>query len=129
MPLPDTGRYNEIIIGVVVLFKLFGLGDVYAFQFGMERREFGKFDDIVVGIQPKEEEEMHYYAFQLKGCDGQQKYFGPEFLFHELAPPNRKLFKVTRRESADCINISDFNLHSDESNRAVLKVYFHFSFQ
>jgi hypothetical protein len=87
----DTGRYNEVMLGTFVLGKLFRMEDVYDWKFGMERREdFPKFDDIVVGIQPREEDEMGYYAFQLKGCDGKQKTFGPHSLFHELAPPNGK---------------------------------------
>jgi hypothetical protein len=60
--------------------------DVYDFTFEMERREYGKFDDVVVGIQPKEEDQMHYYAIQLKGCET-PKCFGPGDLFRELGKP------------------------------------------
>ncbi len=86
----DTGHFNEIVCGTFVLSKLFEMVDVYDFKFGMERRQdFPLFDDLVVGIQSNMEEDMHFYAFQLKGCET-HKTFGPEALFHEMVPPNGK---------------------------------------
>ncbi len=68
----NLGHYFEDNLGAYILYKLCEKKDLYDWRFGMEKKEeFPKFDDIVVGIQPKEADEMDYYAFQLKGYDNQ----------------------------------------------------------